>query len=131
MILNIAYLLFFVAADLVVYSRLNKTAWVNEKQFRLFCIGAALFALLHVFNLSFLMPGKLFSMLVFVFLFPIISYFWFSYFAIKKIRRIITPQNEGFVTTAIKVFSFFFLKLVYVMTLIMQISFIFDPSMMR
>lgn len=125
MFLKIIYLLFALAADFVAYSSLNKTGWINIKQLRLFLAGTAIFILLHLFNLSFFMPMRFLFMLIFVSLFPIISYYWFSYFAIKKIQRIITPYNESFVTTATKVFSFFFLKFVYIMALILQIQVIF------
>ncbi|MET3503193.1 asparagine N-glycosylation enzyme membrane subunit Stt3 [Mucilaginibacter sp. SG538B] len=121
---EIIYILLFIAVDLVVYSKLNKTEWVNAKQFKLFLIGTILLILLHFFNLPFLMPMRTFSGLIFFSLFPLFTYFWFTYFAVKRIHRITTPQNENFISTGLKVFSFFFLKLVYAMTLIMQVSII-------
>jgi len=123
---NIIYVLLFIAVDLAIYSKLNKTDWINAKQFKLFLIGTALLILLHFFNLPFLMPMRTFSGLIFFSLFPLFTYFGFTYLAVKRIQRITTPQNENFMAAGLKVFSFFFLKLVYAMTLIMQVSIIFS-----
>jgi hypothetical protein len=126
MLLKIIYLLFAVVVDLLIYSKLHKKNWLNNTQFNLTCTVLILFVLLHLFNLSFLSPFSYLSPLIFFSLFPVVSYFWFNYFAIKRITSIKTPQNESFMVTGLKVFSFFFLKMVYIMALIMQIAFVFS-----
>lgn len=128
MLLKFAYLLFAITTDLLVFSKLHKKSWINNTQFNLISAALALFILLHLFNLNFLLPFGFVAQITIIALTPLIVHFWFRYLVVKRINRITTEQNKRFMATGLKIFSFFFLKFCYFMALIVQVSFIISPT---
>ncbi len=129
MLIKIIYIFLFAAFNFVIYSKLNKTGKINANLFWFFTLIFILFVILHtgLFNWYFLLSWKQFAPLLFFLSAPVLVYLWFNYFALKRIERLNMP-NENFRNTAIKVFSFFFLKLFYVMIFIVQCVLIFNPA---
>ncbi|MEO3404543.1 hypothetical protein AAFN85_11620 [Mucilaginibacter sp. CAU 1740] len=121
MLLKAIYLLFAISVDLLMYIILHKKTWLKKDI--LICWGStlAIFVLMHLFNLSFLWPFNSIKALILVSIGPLITHFWFNYTVIKRIDKVTTPQNEGFMATGKSVVSFVFLKIVYAMTLLMQL----------
>jgi hypothetical protein len=128
MFIKILYIIFFALANFIIYSKLNRTGKITKIQFWLFCIVFLLFILLHIglFNLVFLMRWKDIFPLLLLLITPLMVYFWYNYFVIKRIKRL-KESNEGFLRLSIKVFSFFFLKFIYIMVFVVQCIFIFNP----
>lgn len=124
--MNIVYLLFFAAANFIIYSVLNKTGKISNKI--LWSSGCVflLFVLLHIIplNLNFLMAGEYFFPSIFFLAVPIVVYLWFNYFVINRVQRLkgIGEQSLRF---AIGLFSFFFLKFIYIIVFAMQCMLIF------
>jgi hypothetical protein len=128
MIINLIYILFFAASNFAIYSILNKTIKINNQILIVFIGVFTLFILFHVMNLAILMPTKNFFLLTFLLVAPIVIYFWFNYFALKRLNRLKEKGvNEKFVNFGIKVFSFFFLKFTFIMLFIFQVLFICIP----
>jgi hypothetical protein len=121
-------MLFLAAFNFVIYSKLNKTGKISPNLFLFFTSIFILFVILHteLFNWDFLIPWKQFFPLLFFLSAPVLVYLWFNYFVLKRIERL-NMSNEKFRSTVIKVFSFFFLKLIYVIIFIVQCIFIFNP----
>jgi len=127
MLIKLIYVLFFALSNFVIYSLLHKTGKVNLY----FILGfSALFVfavLLHIgsSNANYLMPKDDFFGSIFFLLFPITAFIWFK-FALKRINRLKERGvNKSFVNGGIKIFSFFFLKVTFVMAFICQCSLIF------
>jgi hypothetical protein len=72
------------------------------------------------------MSRQAFIPLVIISFVPILVYLWFNYVVMRRISRL-TISNEGFLSSATKMFSFFFLKFIYVIVLTVQCVFIFHP----
>jgi|GEM_PF-2351788 hypothetical protein len=128
MLVKIIYVLLFAIFNFVIYSKLNKTGKVSSGLFWPTVSIFVLFVTLHIgmLNWSFLLPWKDFFPLVIVLFAPVLAYLWFNYLAFKRIKRL-NMSNEEFRNTAIRIFSFFFLKFFYVIAFIAQCAFIFHP----
>lgn len=129
MLLKFVYLLFAIMTDLLVFSKLHKKNWINNTQFNLIGATLVLFILLHLFNLSFLLPFGFIAQITIIAFAPVLIHFWFNYLVIKRINRITTEQNKRFIATGLKIFSFFFLKFFYIMILTAQVLFIISPTL--
>jgi|ERR1051325_2501860 len=128
MLVKLIYILLFAAFNFVIYSKLNKTGKITPNLLWLFISIFIIFLILHtgLFNWSFLMDRKDFFPIVILLFGPVIVYLWFNFLVLKRIKRL-NMSNEEFRNTAIKIFSFFFLKFFYVMVFIVQCAFIFNP----
>ena len=128
MLVKIIYVLLFAIFNFVIYSKLNKTGKITPNLLWLFISIFIIFLILHtgLFNWSFLMDRKDFFPIVILLFGPVIVYLWFNFLVLKRIKRL-NMSNEEFRNTAIKIFSFFFLKFFYVMVFIVQCAFIFNP----
>lgn len=124
MLLKIAYLLFALTLDLLIYFKLYKKDWLDNNKFTRICVVLIIFILLHLFNLSFLWRLDAVIPIVFMGLAPILFFLFFHYRVIEGIKRDTIEQNKSFNAFALKFFSFFFLKLGFAMPMIVQILFI-------
>lgn len=128
MLVKLIYVLFFAAFNFVSYSKLNKTGKISPNLFWISILIFIVLVILHtgLFNWSFLMARQDFLLIAALLFVPVIVYIWFNFLVLKRIRRL-NMSNERFRNTAIKIFSFFFLKFFYVMVFIAQCGFIFTP----
>jgi len=128
MLIKIIYVLLFAAFNFVIYSKLNKTGKISSNLFWLSVSIFIIVVILHtgLFNWSFLMTGRDFFPLVIFLFVPVIVHVWFNFLVLKRIERL-NMSNEKFRNTAIKIFSFFFLKFFCVMVFISQCVFVFTP----
>jgi hypothetical protein len=128
MVIKIIYVLIFAAANFVVYSLLNRTGTVNRKQGLIFAGLFLLFILFQsgLFNWALPMaPGDFFPVTLLLVV-PVIVYLWFHYMVVRRIQRL-NGGGQGFLGTAAKAMAFFFLKFFYIIVLIAQADFIFNP----
>jgi len=126
--MKIIYILFYAAVNVIIYLKLNKPQKISTKQLVIFVFISLVFVILHtsLFILPYLMSSKDFLMPLSLSIIPVLVYFWFNFLVLKRIERL-NISNEAFRNIAIKIFSFFFLKLFYVMVFIMQCVFTFNP----
>lgn len=126
--MKIVYILFYAAVNLIIYFKLNEPDRISKKQLMIFVFIALIFVLLHIgiIQSPLLIPAKDFFMPLSLSIIPVLVYFWFNYMVLKRIERL-NISNVRFRNTAVKVFSFFFLKLFYVIVFIMQCVFTFNP----
>lgn len=129
MLIKIIYLLFFAVTNFVVYSQLNKTGHVTKKQALYFALIFLIVVILHfsLFNSNFLIPRKNFLALSIVSFVPFLVYLWFKYLVTPRLDRM-NGADEGFLNSGKKVFSFFFLNLIYIIVFITQCTFIFQST---
>ncbi|RCH55958.1 hypothetical protein DJ568_04185 [Mucilaginibacter hurinus] len=122
----IFYTIFFLAIDVFIYLMLN-TVRRNNKTWILGLVSAVILAfLVHVkqWNPN-LLPLNEFLAVMFLSGLPILIYFWYKYFVLKKIGRL-NISDKNFLALAQKIFSFFFLKLIYLMVFTIQCILIFE-----
>jgi hypothetical protein len=130
MLLKLLYILFFAASNFVVYSMLHKTGKVNRTSLLVSIVIFLVALFLHtgVLNGNHLMQFSNFLTLSIMLTFPLIAYFWFKLFALKRINRLKEKGvNEIFVDRASHIFSFFFLRITFFMAFIFQCSIIISP----
>ena len=129
MVIKIVFIMFLLGANLIIYSMLNRTNWVNKKFSLTF---VSLFFLFIIFDIGlmghtaaikwkFLLPSLLFLVV------PVLTFYWLEYFIIVRIKKL-AIQNEKFLNFGIKVFSFFFLKFIYLIVFTAQCTFLFLPD---
>ena len=129
MLIKLIYILLFALSNFVIYSLVNKTGWVHRSFLITFTV---IFILVFIFNTGLFnsqltLPKKHFFLLTFVLAFPFLTYLWFNFLALKRIDRLKDKGvNEEFVNRATKVFSFFFLKVTFIMAFIVQCSLILN-----
>ena len=127
MIINILYAFFFALGNFVVYAHLNKTGVISNKFFWILSTIFLIVMLCHIgwLNFSFLLPWKFFFPAALLLAFPILVYFWFEFFVVRRIKRL-SKLNEKTLNTVTNVLAFVFLRFVYVMVLILQCIIIFN-----
>jgi hypothetical protein len=121
---KIVYMCFFALADLILYSKLNKTKQINSNTFCLAVIIFLAVAALHtkLFDLAFLTSGKNFYILTMTLVQLVVFHFVGVYVIYRKKRSKFFPSEV--VSLSIKIQSFLFSKLIYIVILIFQCIFI-------
>jgi len=128
MIIKIVYVAFFGLANLMLYIKLNKSKEIGAGLWWASLLVFLLFILIHLNFFAFraLLKWDDFFPLVTLFVAPVVVYYWYTYFVIKRINALKGP-SESFLRSVLKVFSFLFLKAIYLIIFIVQCVFIFEP----
>ena len=124
---KILYILFFAFINVFAYNLLHKVLLLNRTTIITIVIFLSIVILLYLsmFKIDNLISKYDFFGLLLMSVFPLCSFIWFRYFSLNKINNLKKKGiNESFVNWAIKLFSFLFLKFMFVIVFVLQSSMI-------
>ena len=126
MIIKIIYILFIGIADFILCSTLNKVGRINTYLIIAFVVSFLIFGVLHtnLFHIESLMPMKGFVMLS-QFLIELAIFHFVGKYYIARTKRS-KRLSEEVKTFSVRVVSFIFFRLIYVIVFLVQCMFIIN-----
>lgn len=121
--MTILYILFFALTNFLIYSILNKGRAINTGPYVLYIVSVLFLSFIHLKQspiIGLLSAEDFFGFLLFSLL-PILFYLFYNLIVLKRVNRMEEKGVEKkVVDQAIKIASFVFLKLTFIMVFIVQ-----------